>query len=117
MTWPNDGSSYSPNDSANRADQSAAPTTGQNVAMTDNDKNGILYLNAAGPLAALTVTLPSNANSKIGQERLIASSKAVTLLTVTNPSGGTVIAPTSLTIGSNIVMRKVADNTWMQVTI
>ena len=116
MTWPNEGAPYNPNDSANRADQSATPTNGQNVAMTDNDKDGILYLNAAGTLATLTVTLPSNANSKIGQERLIASSKAITLLTVTNPSGGTVIAPVALNLGANIAMRKVADNTWMQVT-
>jgi hypothetical protein len=115
MSWPLDGV-YSANDSANRADQSVVPTTGQNVVMTDNDKDGILYLNPAGLLAALTVTLPSNANSKIGEERLIASSKAVTLLTVVNPSGGTVIAPASLALGANIAMRKVADNTWMQVT-
>lgn len=116
MSWPSDAGIFSANDSANRADQSVVPTTGQTVTMTDNDKDGILYLNPAALLAALTVTLPSNANSKIGQERMIASSKAITLLSVVNPSGGTVIAPASLTLGANISMRKVADNTWMQAT-
>lgn len=92
----------------------AEPTTGQTVVMTDDNRDGMLFMNPAGPLAAVTVQLPSEAKSRLGQIRRIASSKAVTILTV---SGATTIynAPAALAVGDGFTLLKIAANTWTTI--
>ncbi len=94
--------------------QASSPTTGQTVVMTDDNRNGTLVLTPAGTLATLTVTLPTEANSQIGQFRSISTTKALTILTV---NGAVTIynAPTVMSIGDIITFKKTAANTWMRV--
>lgn len=96
------------------ARQTASPTTGQTVNMTNSSFTGFLYLTPAGTIAALTVALPAEANSILGQVRRITTSQAITALTLTQQGGGQTIlgAPAGLTAGQTIAVMKVAANTW-----
>jgi hypothetical protein len=89
------------------------PTAGQTVVLADNANSRIVQLVPAALLATLTVTLPTDANSVIGQVVRISSSKAVTLLTV---NGATIIgAPSGLILGDNIGFQKTGVNTWARM--
>lgn len=89
-------------------------TTGQTQAFADNPLNSVMYLKPAGTLAAQTVNLPSNANSKTGQECKLISSQAITALTLGQIGGGATIlgAPTGMTAGQTLILTKVEANTW-----
>ena len=91
--------------------QTASPTTGQTVVMTDDDTDGTLYITPAGALAALTITFPSDANSRVGQWRRVACTKAVAALTL---GGVTVLnATSSLIINDCFTFEKITANTWI----
>lgn len=94
--------------------QNAAPTAGQTVVMTDDANDGTLVLTPAGVLATLTVTLPSEANSRIGQIRRLASRQAITALTL---NGATTIlnGATALLLNDCFSYQKVAANTWVRL--
>lgn len=94
--------------------QSASPTTGSTVVMTDDSNNGTLVLTPAANLAALTVQLPSDANSALLQIRRISTTKSITALTMT---GATTIldAPASMNSGDLVSFQKTAANTWMRM--
>lgn len=93
--------------------QTATPTTGQTVVMNDNTLDGVLYLTPAGTLATLTVTLPTNANSRLGQIRRLSTTQELTGLTI---NGGTVLnSPTTLTANGTVAFQKVAASTWMRI--
>ncbi len=93
--------------------QTASPTTGQTVVMTDSAVDGTLYLTPAGALLALTVTFPTNANSVLGQIRRIASTQAVTTLTL---DGATILNPlTAIVANTATSFQKVASNTWIRL--
>lgn len=79
--------------------------------MKDNSADATLWLNPAGTLAALTVTLPTESKSRICQRVSIGSSKIITTLTINGAStiNGTV---TTLAAGSLYTFQKVAANTW-----
>lgn len=96
------------------APQLASPLTGTTVVMTDDAVSGSLYLTPAGTIAALTVTLPTNANSVIGQKETIVTSQTITALTV---DGATTILgnPTTLAAGGSVTFQKMAANTWARV--
>jgi len=68
-------------------------------------------LTPAGTLAALTVTLPNEASSALGQTVAIFSSQTITALTI---NGATTIRnnPTTMVGGTKIFLRKVRANTW-----
>lgn len=92
--------------------QTATPTTGQTVVMTNDDMNGTLYLKPAGTLAELTVTLPSAAVP--GQIRRIATTREITDFTIngaTNIYGNA----TSLAAGDCISYQFMETNTWFQL--
>lgn len=90
--------------------QNVAPASGATVQMDNDARNGLLLLNPAGLLAALSVNVPDDASSRIGQERRVYAGKGVTLLTV---AGGTILnAPVSLALGDGFTLVKVAANTW-----
>lgn len=94
--------------------KTAAPLTGTTVAFDDNSTQQCFYVNSAGTLAALTVSLPSNANSSNGQLVVLIARRAVTLLTVDQAGGGATIfnGPVAASIGSMFVFMKADANTW-----
>jgi hypothetical protein len=94
--------------------QTASPTTGQTVVMNDNSIDGVLWLTPAGAIATLTITVPTNANSRLGQTRRIATSQDInTTLTI---NGGTILnAPATLIGNTGFSLVKVAANTWMRI--
>ena len=93
--------------------QNATPASGAVLNMDDNAQDGMLYIQPAGLLASLTVNLPSEANSRTGQIRSLATSKAVTVLTI---AGAVTImsAPASMALGACYTFQKIAPNTWIR---
>lgn len=91
--------------------QTASPTTGQTVAATSDDKDRTLVLTPAGTLAALTITFPTNAASRLGQVLCITTSQAITALSVT--AGQTITGvPAGLAANDFITFQKIAASTW-----
>lgn len=90
------------------------PTAGQTVTMTADAVNETAYLTPAGTLATLTVTLPANATSRIGQFARILTTQTLTVLTV---NGATTIVnnPTTLVAGTSVSFQKLANDTWGRV--
>lgn len=95
--------------------QAASPTTGQTVTMTDDSVDGTLYLTPAGTLLTLTVALPSNSNSRIGQIRRIVTSQIITGLTVSAASATILGLPTTLALGGYAAFQKVASGKWARI--
>lgn len=94
--------------------QAASPTAGQTVVCTADSKHRTLWLTPAGTLATLTVTLPANATSALGQIQRIASNQIVTLLTI-DGAASILGVPTTIGIGETISLQKVAANTWVTI--
>jgi peptidoglycan hydrolase-like protein with peptidoglycan-binding domain len=94
--------------------QYATPTTGQTVQAVNDSQDRTLVLTPAGTLATLTVTLPSEASSRVGQALRIFTSANLTALTV---NGATTLynMPTSLAVGDLISLRKVGANMWARL--
>lgn len=94
--------------------QQSTPLTGATVVMTDDDANGTLEVTPAGTIAALTVTLPTNARSRVGQIRRIVTSQIITALTV---NGATTIGGNVTTLAANafVSFEKTAANTWRRI--
>lgn len=92
----------------------APPTTGGTVTIINTGMMGLTVINPAATLATLTVNLPADATSKIGQIERICFLRAITLLTV---AGATTIlgAPASAALGDNIGFQKVAANQWVRL--
>jgi len=94
--------------------QQSVPTAGATVVMTGGSADAMVELQPAGTLATLTVTLPDNATSIIGDIARIGSTKAITLLTINGAA--TIIGNVTAMIASQVVnFKKVADNTWMAI--
>lgn len=92
----------------------ATPTTGQTVAVTNDSRDRTLWLSPAGTLAALTITFPSDANSRLGQIVRLGSSQVITALTL---NGATILntAATLASAGDMYSFQKVAANTWARL--
>lgn len=92
--------------------KNVSPTTGQTVAFDNASADQVLYITPAGSLAALTITLPSDATSRLAQRAVFSTSQAITALTVT---GATSInnAPANLSANDCFAFIKVASNTWV----
>lgn len=91
--------------------QSATPTSGQTVQMTDNSTDGTLYLTPAGTLASLTVAFPADVNSVLGQIRFVGTTQAITSLSMTGAIFLNVFS--SLNANDCFGFQKVATNTWI----
>ncbi len=90
--------------------QSASPTSGSTVVIQESPTDVDLWLTPAGPLAALSITLPSGYQ---GQRVNIATSQPVTLLTVNGATN--IFNPlNTLSIGDAFEMVKVSANTWVR---
>lgn len=93
------------------------PVTGGTVSVTNTAMNGLTVVNPAGALATLTVNLPADGVSRIGQIERIAFLKTITALTIGVTGGGTAAgAPTSALPNDNFGFQKVAANTWTRLT-
>ncbi len=94
------------------ANQTVVPLSGDTVQMTQNNLDGLLMLNPAGTLAALTVTLPSDGVTRINQQRDIFSSRTITSLTI-NGASSILNNPGTMVANSMLSIKKVAGNTWL----
>lgn len=97
--------------------QSVVPLTGETVVCTDADNDAHLVLTPAGTLAELTITLPTNANSRVGQKVHISSSQILTSLTISG-SGLTISnGPTTFAAVTSAfcTLQKVASGSWRRV--
>lgn len=91
--------------------QTVIPLTGDTVRMSDDASSGVIWINPATNLSTLTLNFPSDANSVLGQTRLIASSKNVTTLTLAN---ATVLNTTTVLNGNDcFTYMKIATGTWI----
>ena len=92
--------------------QTATPNSGDNVQVNNNNLDTNLWLvPVTNPIASLTVTLPNNASSRIGQKVSIGTSKGVSSLTVAG--AGTILnAPPLLQAGDLYIFTKVGNDTW-----
>lgn len=93
--------------------QTVVPTNGQTIQLTDDNTSGTIWLNPAGTLATLTLTMPTDAKSDLGQIRRIATSKAITSLTM---NGATILnALTTMSANDCFEYQKVDVNTWVRM--
>lgn len=88
-----------------------SPVAGATVVMTADSRDETAYLTPAGTLATLTVTLPANATSRLGQLDRITTTQTLTLLTV-NGAATILNNPTTLAAGASLTFQKVANDTW-----
>lgn len=92
--------------------QAASPTSGATVSFADSPVNTVLYLTPAATLATLTVNLPSDAESSLGQIVRLVSSQEITSLTVAG-AANIYIAPVSLDPYVIYLFVKIAADTWV----
>lgn len=92
----------------------STPTTGATVIFTDDSRDRILWLTPAGTLATLTVTLPTNANSRIGQVVRVGATQIITLLTI-NGATNILRNVTAMAVNDVFSFIKVANDTWARV--
>lgn len=91
--------------------QNASPTSGATVGVTGGFSDTTLWMTPAGTLATLTVNLPSDATSSLGDIVRIGSNKAITLLTM-GGAASIINGVTALTINQIASFKKVAADTW-----
>jgi hypothetical protein len=97
--------------------QYAAPLTGTTVQVTDDSDSIWLILTPAGTLAALTIKVPTLANSVDKQEILVNCTQIITSLTVDDNDTTVVGAPTTLA-AANAFFRLRFDevlSTWYRI--
>src|SRR3954464_13112900 len=96
----------------------SVPTTGQTVSFRNRRNNQLAYIAPAGTLAALTIAIPSDTASRIGQVIEFTCTQIITALTLSTVSGS---APTflkgggalsALVAGDTYRLTKVAALTW-----
>jgi len=114
------GSGYVPYpwDTDGQAQQNETPTSGSTVVTPDDQQSGFLLVDGVGTLAALTVELPADAQSLLGQRRQIVALRAITALTVTQKGGSGVFLglPVGLAANATLTLMKIKANTWINVT-
>jgi hypothetical protein len=102
----------------NGADLITASPTGGAVNFADGvdgARDQEMYLTPGGTLTALTVNLPSDAKSVIGETHTLVSTQAVTTLTVASSSATILNAPSALVANKPVVFRKIASGIWTAV--
>lgn len=98
----------------------STPTTGQTINASTGKLDETLYITPAGTLLALTVSLPTSANSRVWQIIRGFISQIITGLTVNVAGSGTVIGATPITSAVNSTFAyqcvSVAGNgTWIRI--
>lgn len=94
--------------------QKVVPASGDTIQMTDTALDGTLLIAPATALASLTIILPTDAKSRLGQIRRIATTKAITALTLTG-AVSIMNAITSMSGGDCVQYEKVDNNTWFKI--
>lgn len=90
------------------------PTEGGIVTLPSTNRELIVNLNPATNLNAMTLVLPNEASSKMGQRVFIASTRQIANLTATGTA--TVNNPTVMfSPGDNYVYFKNKPNTWSRI--
>lgn len=104
MAWPIDGSQKS-------VQNFVGVTTGSTITVAQSSADILVVIQAAGTLATLTIAIPADANTSIGQVIRVYSQVAITLLTI---NGEVTIsgAPTSMNAGDNFGLQKSLSNTF-----
>lgn len=89
----------------------ASPTTGTTVTLPDQTQDMTAYITPAGTLVALTIALPSDAVTVVGQIIRVFITQAITTLTLAS------IAPAlaSVALNGSFTLQKVAANTWIRL--
>lgn len=89
----------------------SSPTTGGTVTLPDQTQDMTAYITPAGTLVALTIALPSDAVTVVGQIIRVFITQAITTLTLAN------IAPAlaSVSLNGSFTLQKVAANTWIRL--
>lgn len=90
----------------------AAPTDGSTVTMAQNSRDMTLVLQGPAPLNALTLALPANGVSQIGQICRVITIVAIDALTVTGATN-IINPPPQLFDGDNYAFQKIEDDTWI----
>ena len=87
---------------------SYTPTTGQTITIPDLPQDMFVYIAPAGLLLALTIVLPTDAMSFVGQTIRVFCTQPVTALTI-NP-----VTPvlSSLALNGGFTLQKVTSNSW-----
>lgn len=91
--------------------QTASPVTGAVVTILNGSNNILLVLTPLGTLSTLTVTLPSDGSTVVGQMITVFCTQIITTLTI---NGATTIynGPTSFAVGGKFTLQKMSANTW-----
>lgn len=93
----------------------ATPLTGATITAPDTGNDVMLDLAPAGTIAALTVVIPTNANSHNGQRLVVFSTQIVTTLTLTLGGQTVTNAPTTIAANGSFELVKAAPNLWRKV--
>lgn len=89
----------------------SSPTTGATVTLPDQTQDMTAYITPAGTLVGLTIALPSDLVTVVGQIIRVFITQAITTLTLAN------IAPAlaSVSLNGSFTLQKVAANTWIRL--
>lgn len=97
--------------------QLASPADGATITLLPDSRDVTLWLTPAAAIAALTVVLPLDGNTKLQQNVTVKSSQAITALTFQGQggdAGSTTIYGNgaALVVGGARVLQKQASKTW-----
>lgn len=97
-----------------RTQQQVAPLTGATIQMATLHHDGTLLINPVGTLPSITVALPADIDSDLGEKREVFSTQTITSFTLT---GATTIvgAPSSLDPMGHFTIEKILSNTWVVI--
>lgn len=98
----------------------SSPTTGQTISAATGKSDETLYITPAGTLLALTIALPTSANSRVGQTIRGFISQIITGLTAGVSGSGTVVGttPTTSAVNSSFAYQCVSvsgNGTWIRI--
>lgn len=94
---------------------SNAPASGDTVILPNDNRNMMVWLEPAAGLAALTVQLPLDVSTEVGQSIVIRSSQTITTLTIAAAAADgatTIYAPTNIAAGIPVTIQKQATKKW-----
>jgi hypothetical protein len=81
------------------------------ITLPDQARDMFVYINPASTLLALTIVLPNDASTVIGQNIRVFFTQAITGLTFTNINP----LPVSAAITTGFTLQKVAANSWVRL--
>jgi hypothetical protein len=95
--------------------QRVSPADGSTLTVLQNRQNGIVVIEGAGPLAALTIQLPTGEFQREGQITRLVSMIDVTAVTFMPPS---IVnnPPTELFMGDAHALQNIGTDEWVRTT-